>query len=67
MTTTAVETAMAYIFTVTEGTESFEFVWGKQLPESQTAQEYLQSCKREAELLAAHEIEQRKPPQSLEI
>jgi hypothetical protein len=62
LTTTAVETATEYIFTVTDGDYSTSWSWGKQPPEGQSTSEYLQSCKREAELLASHEIVQLRPP-----
>lgn len=56
LTTTAIETATDYILTVTDGMNSFEYQWGKQLPQSQNLTNYLQSCKRESELLAQSEI-----------
>lgn len=67
--TTAVETASAYVFTVSDGTDENTFVyeWGKEPPEGQTKTEYLKACKREAELLAADEIARKAPPTELDI
>lgn len=69
LTTTAVEDSREYIFTTTDGTEgnTFEYRWGKEAPEGQTVQEYLQNCKREAELLTQLEIDKNQPPQEIEI
>lgn len=76
LTTTAVSTATEYIFTVTDGTEenTFRYCFGKELPlnnekdkQSLTVQEYLQNCKREAELLAQLEIDRKAPPQEIVI
>ena len=66
LTTTAVSTATEYIFTVTDGTEeNFIYKWGKEPPEGQTVQEYLQSCKCESELLAQYEIDKKAPPEEI--
>lgn len=64
LTTTAVENTTEYIFTVTDGTpeNTFEYRWGKEPPEGQTITEYLQACKREAELLAQYEIDKKAEP-----
>lgn len=63
------ETAVAYNFTVkdeeTELTYSYE--WGKQPPEGQSTAEYIQSCKREALLLAQDEIDRTKEPTPLNL
>lgn len=69
ITVTAVEAATSYVFTATDGTEENTFVceWGKQPPEGQTKTEYLQSCKREATLLAEDEIRRKQPPTELVI
>ncbi len=69
LTTTAKETSTEYIFTVTDGTpeNTFEYRWGKTLPEGQTVQQYLQNCKREAQFLAEHELAQAQPPQEIQI
>lgn len=69
LTTTAVETGSEYIFTVTDGTaeNTFVYEWGKQPPEGQTKSEYLQSCKREALLLAQDAINRKEPPTELII
>jgi len=69
LSTTAAATATEYIFTVTDGMEENAFVYkfGKQPPEGQTLQEYLQNCKREAELLAQLEIDKKQPPQEMQI
>lgn len=62
MITTAVETATAYVFTVTEGEQVFTYEWGKQPSDGQKVQEYLQNCKREAELLATDSIARTQMP-----
>lgn len=67
LTTTAVETAIDYVFTVTDGVDTYEYRFGKEQPEGQALTEYLQVCKREAELLAQWEIDQKQPPQPLVI
>lgn len=67
MITTAAETTSVYIFTVTEGEQSFVYEWGKQPPQGQTAPQYLQSCRREAELLAADEIAQQQAPTPINL
>lgn len=56
-----------YLFIVTDGTEenTFEYRWGKTPPEGQTLTEYLQNCKREAELLAQFEIDKKAPPKEI--
>jgi hypothetical protein len=69
LTVTAVETALSYILTVTDGTkeQTYQYEWGKEPPEGQTLTEYLQSCKREAELLARWEIDQKAAPTPIQI
>jgi hypothetical protein len=69
LTISAVETALTYDFTVTDGTEDNTFVysWGKEPNEGQTVEEYLQQCKSEALLLAQHEIDQRAKPKAISI
>lgn len=69
LTTTAKESATEYILTVTDSTEenAFEYRFGKEPPEGQDSQIYLQNCKREAELLAQHEINKKAPPQVIVI
>lgn len=64
LTTKASETATEYIFSVTDGTEenTFEYRWGKMPPAGQTIEQYLQNCKREAELLAQYEIDKKAEP-----
>lgn len=42
-----------------------EYTWGKEPPQGQTAQDYLASCKREAELLAALDPRLQPPPQEI--
>lgn len=69
LTVTAKETSIAYIFTVTDGTEENTFIyeWGKQPPAAQTKTQYLQSCKREAQLLAEDEIARKATPTEVVI
>jgi sugar/nucleoside kinase (ribokinase family) len=69
ITVTAIETATAYIFTTTDGSveNTFVYEWGKEPPDGQTEEEYLQSCKREAELLAADAIGRLQPPTPIEL
>lgn len=67
MTTTAEQTSTAYIFTVAEGNQVFAYEWGKQPPIGQTTEQYLQSCKREAEALVVDEISRQQPPTPVAI
>lgn len=67
MTTTAVETATAYVFTVIDSEQNFVYEFCKQPPEGVKLTDYLQSCKREAELLATAEIAQNQPPTPITI
>lgn len=69
LTATAKETSAAYVFTVTDGTEENTYIyeWSKQLLDGQTKTTYLQSCKREAQLLAEDEIARKAPPTELVI
>lgn len=67
MVTTAEQTSTTYIFTVTEGEQVFTYEWGKQPPEGQTTDQYLQSCKREAELLAADVLTRQQEPTPVNI
>lgn len=66
---TAVETSTAFVFTATDGTagNSYLYEWGKRPPEGQTKTQYLQSCKREAQLLAEDEIVRKQPPTELAL
>lgn len=65
--TNAVENATSYVFSVTDGTSSYIYEWSKQIPEGQTVTEYIQSCKREAELLAQWEIDQKGTPTPIKL
>lgn len=58
-----------YLFTVTDDITGniFEYRWGKIPPEGQYLTTYLQNCKREAELLAQHEIDKETAPQEIII
>jgi len=67
LATTAKETATEYILTVTDGEFEFEYNWGKEPLEGQTLEEYLQSCKREAELLAQFEIDKNTEPMPVQL
>jgi hypothetical protein len=69
LTISAVESTVAYIFTVTDGTDENTFIyeWGKEPSEGVELADYLQSCKREALLLAEHEIAKKQPPTELVI
>lgn len=63
------EKPVEYLFCVTDGTEenTFEYRFRKEPPEGQTLETYLQSCKREAELLAQLEIDRKAPPQEIQL
>jgi hypothetical protein len=69
LTFSAVETALTYDLTVTNGTKENTFIysWGKEPNEGQTVTEYLQQCKDEALLLAEHEIAQKAEPTPISI
>ncbi|MEX2395873.1 MAG: hypothetical protein WD491_02560 [Balneolales bacterium] len=67
LNTTAVESLTSYDFTVTDGMKTFKYSWSKDAPEGQTTEEYIQSCKREAELLARHELDKNVEPTELDI
>jgi hypothetical protein len=69
LTITAVESALSYDFTVTDGTpeNTFVYSWGREPNEEQTVTDYLQQCKSEALLLAEHEIAQKQPPTEISI
>jgi hypothetical protein len=67
MMISAVENDLEYVFTVSEGSDVFEYRWGKEVPEGQSIEEYLQMCKRESLLLAQHEITKKQPPTVLAI
>ena len=55
------------IVTDDTGENTFEYSFSKEIPEGQTLQEYLQNCKREAELLAKDAIARKQPPQEIVI
>lgn len=61
---TVYEYLTEYLFIVNDetGENTFEYRWSKTQPEDQTLEEYLQNCKREACLLAEHEIAKKQPP-----
>ncbi len=67
LTTTAVETAIDYVFTVTDGTNKWVYRWGKQPSSGQTIADYLQTCKTESERLAQLEIDQNAEPTPVTI
>jgi len=67
LTTKIYEESNHFLFVVTDGTYTFEYRWGKETTEGQTTEVYLQNCKREAELLAQHEIDKMRPPQEITI
>ena len=63
----ALETATAYFITVQYGEQSWTYEWGKEPPEGQSAEVYLQSCKQEAELLAEHELAKQVEPTPVDV
>jgi len=67
LSTKIFEESTAYKFVVTNTIEgnSFEYEFGKQIPEGQELTEYLQNCKREAELLAQMEIDKKQTSQEI--
>lgn len=70
LTVKAFEKELSYQFDVTDGTEVniFTYDFGKEPPhQGQTKTEYLQGCKREAQLLAEDEIARKAPPTELVI
>lgn len=69
LTVSATETASSYQFIVKDDESQSEFIyeWGKRPPEGHTKEEYLQSCKREAQLLAQDELDRSKEPTRLDI
>lgn len=67
MITTALEMPTSYRFTVVDDGQSFVFDWCKEPPAGQTLEDYLQQCKTEAELLAAHEIAMQAEPTPLDL
>lgn len=69
LTVKAYDTGIFYEFTVTDGTEENTFVYDyvKQPPDGATTDEYLQNCKNESIALAQWEMDQKAPPQELNI
>jgi len=60
-------TATDYVFSVTDGADTYEYSFAKEVSEGQDLTTYLQNCKREAELLAQLEIDQKVSPQEIII
>ena len=58
-----------YLFIVTDETteNTFHYKWSKKPPEDQSPTDYLQSCKRESELLAQYELSKKIKPQEIQI
>jgi len=69
LTVKAYEESTNYLFVVSDGTEenTFEYRWGKTPPPGQLLDEYLQSCKRDALLLAEDAIAKKQPPQEIVV
>jgi len=61
------EESNAYLCIVTDESNAFEYRWSKNIPEGQLLEDYLQSCKREALLLADLEIIQNQPAKEIFI
>jgi hypothetical protein len=69
LTVKAYSLPTCYEFVVTDGTpeNTYTYDYTKDVPDGQTAQEYLTNCKNESLALAQAEIDAKQPPEELII
>ena len=57
----------AYLVIVNHEENTYEYRWGKEIPDGQSLEDYLQMCKREALLLTENELAQNLPSHEIVI